>query len=379
VLNRKSPIASRQAAFTLVELLIVIGIIAVLIGILLPAVGKVRIASQKVATQNTINRLVQGCEAYFADFNAYPGPFSDQLQVSPAIVPFVANQPIYLDQPAAAAADRLRYKDATGNAVAFQGAPTSSENLFLGLCGGLRLGPIGGVRTFYYDPEIAKQGKGPVSLSGNTFKKAQSYLELTNGDIVVNEDQRNPLVTDTAVPNGYYWPPAPAGPMYGTNFYGDSQIFEFMDRFAKSRPILYMRAQRGVNRTNVAATGAGCVSGFIYDPSTAQTKLETTDWQYRPDQIQFTYANIGLDRDKVTQLAGKIWVADPIDYPDAKEGAVIKFKMGNDRYFVNEQHSTGDPRTMGATANLVPQHKDGFILISAGADGLYGTADDIRN
>jgi prepilin-type N-terminal cleavage/methylation domain-containing protein len=84
VFNRKSQVTYRQSpGFTLVELLIVIGIIALLISILLPAVSKVRIAGQKVATQNTINRLVQGCEAYFQDFNAYPGPFAD-FELAPA-------------------------------------------------------------------------------------------------------------------------------------------------------------------------------------------------------------------------------------------------------------------------------------------------------
>jgi len=58
----------------------------------------------------------------------------------------------------------------------------------------------------------------------------------------------------------------------------------------------------------------------------------------------------------------------------------VEHPLWNPNVFYSIENGVADPRASSVLAdNYWPYRPDSYILISAGADGLYGTADDIHN
>jgi len=69
-----------RTAFTLIELLIVVAIIALLVGILLPALGRSRAAAQQTLCASTIRQLVLATALYAHDHDDHAPPGASQIQ-----------------------------------------------------------------------------------------------------------------------------------------------------------------------------------------------------------------------------------------------------------------------------------------------------------
>ena len=205
----------KRRGFTLVELMVVIGIIVVLMGILIPTAGLVRKRAYAARTLALIQKALQRCHAYYNDFQAYPGIIDDgQLYINSNSSPptlGVGGQPLTNVTQSMQAIPPLKWV-------------TSSENLLLSLMGGTKITP-GPSPSFQFDMNLVQTG-GLQSLNPNNPKAYGAYVAYSAGE----------------VSEGQFYDATVNDPGYGR----DSVIPEFIDSFTDALPIIYIRATRRI-------------------------------------------------------------------------------------------------------------------------------------
>ena len=72
--TKKSNTAAARRGFTLVELLVVIGIISILAGMILPALGKAKDSAKKTQARSEMQNISGAVRAYEAEYSRYPIP-----------------------------------------------------------------------------------------------------------------------------------------------------------------------------------------------------------------------------------------------------------------------------------------------------------------
>ncbi len=76
----RQPLRSRSSAFTLIELLVVIAIIALLVAILLPAIGRARRAARLATCQSNMRQMMIAHAGYNADFKNFIAAFNGRAE-----------------------------------------------------------------------------------------------------------------------------------------------------------------------------------------------------------------------------------------------------------------------------------------------------------
>lgn len=137
-----APAIRARGGFSLTEMLVVIGIIALLLGILLPALSAVQERARKTETENLLNEFGKACETFQQQFGFYPGLVPEAILANSPLISGTENALLHLCG-GGISQDDPRYNDAT-----FNGWTVITFNV-----------PGGG--TFSIKVNAAKVGEGP--------------------------------------------------------------------------------------------------------------------------------------------------------------------------------------------------------------------------
>jgi prepilin-type N-terminal cleavage/methylation domain-containing protein len=306
-----------RRAFTLVELLVVIGIIALLIGLLFPALGKVIQRAKSTQTMGTMQNFAKACDSYFQEFGEYP----------------------------AAIPDEVLYANLTGDGVS---RITAAENALLALMGGYRIGT---------DSDYATYGAGsnPPAIE----------IIFPNSDFRIKIDQTK--MGEGPVRNGKKYDTffAPKGREFGrvagqldpaTNapeIAGAAALPDLVD--AWGAPIAFIKQQRGIGPLVKRTTGNQLprferfgMNAYARTTALGDTGVDQTD----------TLKGSVLNTNTAGGQSG-------IPARDLTLGQLIRHPG------LNTQSTSGSTALNDAEKVYSGTPKGKYFLFSAGPDGIY--------
>ena len=340
-----------KRAFSLVELLTVVAIITLLIAILVPAVNKVRETAKRTATQTTLSTLDTGLNMFRQDQQIgglLPPSASDFMDTGGQLIYSVRN-------PHSQLTGNLADIEISGAGLlvwAMAGAD------LLGCPGFKQFGGVGSYWGQRTSDNPSASNLGAYAMNSTTrepiYARAAPFIDLSK--VTISKWNPNAATQDGV---GSFEIPAETETAEATQISPRRRNYPmFIDDFGG--PILYWRADpAGKTITDISPT----------DPDVS-----------------------GANR----HLRGAFHYRDNADLLDQNRNPLtLTPKNENQRLFFNypvlvdpqndlnitltDQNFAHYIRNANVTAKITPYNTDTFLLISAGPDGLFGTADDIAN
>ncbi len=188
--TRRDPV--RWRAFTLVELLVVLGVIGVLLGLLLPAVQAAREAARRTGCVNNLRQIGIGLHNYHDCLHRFPPggveprpawPRGRQLAWSAFILPYVEQRPVYDELDFGRAFDSPENRAAAAHVIPFYLCPTVSRES--NLVDGRGACDYGGI----YGERITSPNNPPkgVMIYDRAFRIAD-IKDGTSTTLIISED-----------------------------------------------------------------------------------------------------------------------------------------------------------------------------------------------
>lgn len=327
-------------AFTLIELMVTIAIIAMLVGLLIPALGAAMKAAKKMTTTAQLDSIGKANEAYKIAFLNYAGPIGEN---------YWQDDPVSPSGP-------LNFDNLTAN-----------ENLVLGLLGRVRAEvtgfsdpnydyspipgtddyPYGGVdpgETLYVDNDNI--GSGPYSI----------LADKTYGAFY------SPKKHELAEAGGT------SGGSTGAPALGPNGIPEFVDR-SYGQPILYFNARQGWSRAAGEYYGEDVGGIGAVSLSSNYGYIRTTQLHSRAqNSVWAAGAPLGQVWSQATSLLNP-------DTPPAGAGALTSANAVNNLAWLTINRKVSNTTPSPNDGNDIP--RGGFVLTATGFDRIYFDAKQV--
>jgi len=316
----------RRRGFTLTELIVVIGVIAMLAGILLAAMGGVRRRAMAMTTQSTMTEFSKACDTFQLEHGRYPGAIPENV--------------IAAAMPA--------------------GAPliSSTENALLDLMGGYRIksnpinaDPPGWVDDFACNPpqvichtlgvweihvDINRLGEGPM-LFGKPyspyFTPSASQVGVAKGQVSSSAYQLPDLLDAWGQPIIFLRRARPSGPLVAANTNPDGPQPQFYTKgmlpYTMSPKLgEFGKDQMALSILNTAADQEATFAQILRHPSLGNYDNGAADAQAGTAQGAYILISAGPDGIYFSRKDGpgttEIPVDDIVDDVDYQNPTIVK-------------------------------------------------------